>query len=657
MFTVIVTSDASVQFIERYRTLFEPYIDEEKIAICYWNEQGRDIRTALPQLSSLVRDKYEWRCIVALPPYSDIEIQKEAGLYYPASGKNPYDFLCNQEKEPEIKESQVPLIRLAQMLGGVPEPVRSYSFQFVKDENHKAVLRSVPDVEEKQYQKQKEAWKMLEDQYSFECDKPVSLFLLMGRTPYIEEMADLTDCELMSRKETDNSRFWYRNQYPAKARFLIKNCTTYGHAYYKENLFSFWMTVLTLALNEISAGSVEAYKLYHVSASVNRDMVNELFSRYLNRMERLQFQVVHMIEQIKKELQAVNDFEEVSNYAVSVPINYNFALKENMLISSKSIGFAGDCPVPEKKWWSREYERSRESFKRFLWVPRAAVDKGVSFARSCTVMSDEEIYNLSEYQKEQLKGDLGELEAKILSFNMMDTLPAKKFKKEMERTSKAVQASCNKRMTRKSAIISGAIAVTVYMAGYIPDIVNSVILRRGFLKALLLCGGSAAAMTAVVICCLVYFKRKIVVKVADYNEVMKWIKRTVLESAELFQQYLSSVATYMRGKSMLDLLANRTLRASEGIVLLERHQYHLACQINVIQGWLGDFNLAAMPDDGSVIKDYFNVDIPPEENESYYIQSEVEDIFIPETDGSVLKAPYPFITSLDIRREEVFEAL
>ena len=71
MLTVIFYRKSSQPFIDRYKSLFQPYIDKGQIEFCFWDENGRVPKDAFKQLSSIVHGIREWRALVALPPDED----------------------------------------------------------------------------------------------------------------------------------------------------------------------------------------------------------------------------------------------------------------------------------------------------------------------------------------------------------------------------------------------------------------------------------------------------------------------------------------------------------------------------------------------------------------------------------------------------------
>lgn len=653
MLTVIITNDKSAAFIKKYYTFFETHVNSGKIAFCYWNEYGTDYKSALPQLSNIVRGHVHWRAVVALPVNETVE-EKQAQKFQ-STKQNPYDFLENAEENPPVEESRIPLIRLAQMLGGIPLVNRTYITKEVKKEDGSIVYEPVLRESKEELEKQQAEWDRLEAKYSFINDKPDSLFMIMGRIPRTIEIPFITDKEMMERREIDYSRFWSRNRYPAKTRFLVKDCVPRGHAHYGDQIFEFWMTVLTFCLNDNPIGSIEAYKLYTIQTKVNKRGVQELLSKYYNRLSRIRYTAVSTIAQMKEELQASDDSVELDGYTMSIPVNYHLYEDPELYLSSDKIGLANDCPIEEVPWLERVVKQSKEAFQRLLLIPRVALDKACNMARLYSRLPHNEYVSLNEYQLEQLETQLEELEIKVLTFNTYYSFPIQKYKNDMDRAYRSARTTMRKRMTRKLTIGAGVMVGLIYLIGFIPEWINNYIHEstNSTLIGFSMLGVAVLAITGMVT--LICYRKSVKNKISNYNGVVSNALMEMQDSAAKFQDYLTSLCTYMRGRSMVDSLKKKFVKTTEGISILDGHKTHIDAQLRVIKGWMSDFDMTLIPDDGSYVSDYFNFDIPPKENEAYNIQLGDYQLDILAQDGSVAMAPYPFLSDLEIKREEIFE--
>ena len=209
MLTVLIYQKLSQKFIDRYRALFESYEESGQIAFCFWDEHGTDVSSALPELNSIVRGIRQWRAVIVMPQL-DNEDEEE-----PSRPENPFDYLCYEEAEPDVHESNIPLIRLAQMLAGVPLVNKHYSnHRILNDKNQKQMVVDLEE-EEEALEKQQKIWNELNDKYSLPCDRPASIFLFKARTPQNLALPGAKQSDKVRRYESDSSLFWYRNRYPA----------------------------------------------------------------------------------------------------------------------------------------------------------------------------------------------------------------------------------------------------------------------------------------------------------------------------------------------------------------------------------------------------------------------------------------------------------
>lgn len=668
MLTVIIYKKSSQDFIDKYRALFEIYRDQGDIAFCFWDEHGTDIASALPQLSSIVRGERKWKAIVALPME---ESNHESGLennVFEAKKENPFDFFCNAVAEPPVHESKIPLIRLAQMLGGVPLVNRHYENRMVEEtdseegggENNR-IYRKRLKVERREsdyyLDEQQKIWNIINDKYSFTCEKPTYLYLFVAREPQDIEIPLVTDTEVMNRHENDSSLFWYRNRYPAKARFLVQDCSTNGNAHFYEDRFAFWMTVLVLALNDLPTGTLEAYKLYNVKSAVDWEKLHQLFSDYYNRLDGAKLSASRQIIELKKSVQFTGELEELPFYHIDIPVDFEKTKEKGLYISTKNIGLSGNCPIEEEPWFCREVRLRNQKLDKIYRSTRRVLDRSCYTARLSSRVLDEEIHDLDEYQFEEMKEELSELERDILITSINSVFPVKVYTDALDRAEKSAVTSMKKRMYRKKTILAGGLALVVYLAGFLPDIVYQIINGNALLPVLGISLLGCGIMAIVSMCCLFHFRLVIQMKIQDFNGMINNFLSGVRGSGDKFSNYLSKVASYMRGKYMLQALERKSIVSNEGIIMLTRHVEHLRAQMDIISNWLKEFERSPLPDMGEAGRSYidFDFDIPPEKNRQYFLQLDGFNLTVDALDGEKISIPYPFVKGIEVKRERLYE--
>ena len=132
MYSVLIQNQQTADAFAKYHPFFLEALNSNSIGLCKWIETGTSIDTALPELRELTDNKEHWRAIIVR--MEDGEAMKS----FAASKRNPFDFEINQDHDTSVHESEVPLIRLTHMLGGVPAPDMEFKSVEIR-EPHKAV--------------------------------------------------------------------------------------------------------------------------------------------------------------------------------------------------------------------------------------------------------------------------------------------------------------------------------------------------------------------------------------------------------------------------------------------------------------------------------------------------------------------------------------
>lgn len=653
MMTVVLASDEAAPFLEEYNMLFQPFVQEGKVAFCHWNRNGTDFRSAVPELRNIVRGHERWRALVVQPLPERLDGQTLLEEEFASTWDNPFDFLCNASPDAgkEVEESPVPMIRLAQMLGGVPEPIFDYNDEIV--ETPRGEVRStVLSLSVEELEKQRRAWAKLEEKYRFLCDKPAELWLFTAR-----RMDPLRSREKLP-PDSDAARpaaargFALRNRYPTRARFLTMDCSVPDHARCREDEFTFWMMVLTLALNRYEGGRLEPEKLYRIQGSVDTAQLQELFSHYYHRMRRVQKEVDHRTALLRARMEQNRDREELPDYKFTVPVKYREERVEGLTVSGEDVGLASDCPAPELPWWRSCMELSRRALARLLQGPRRALDMSCALARRNARMEGEKLCRLDQYQLDEMEMLLHEEEIEILCSDASGALPVRRFHRWRSAADQATRTNIGRRMTRRMAVSAGAVALAVYLTGFLPELIHA--LRQGADLAWMLyaCGIRLGVVALAGLGALLFFRMGLINKIRDYNGVMGRIQGIVAASCNFFGNYLTQVCTYMRGRSVLDAMRGRSVLLQEGLHQMEKHRAAIARCCSRAEGWMRDFELDILPDMLQGKMEYFNSEIDPEENEVYDLRASREG-YIRDSQGKQLLVPYPFVSSMEIRREEL----
>lgn len=245
----------------RYDFLLDEYAAEGAFELCEWHPEGNSVATVVPDLPQVVVDDEPWRAIV-VADLRDKGIAAKDDRHF----DNPFDYPESYERgvDAALEESSRPVVRLAQMLGGLPEKAviawpdiegmkeglvggaASQAASHDPDERPNALgvtLRGI-DID---YPATDGRYDLL-DRYRLGVVRPESIVLITPRTVdedlAVEKTAEIAQAQKQAEKHKQellvlaNERaltpeeraqlegetplgFWQRNDYPASARFIV----------------------------------------------------------------------------------------------------------------------------------------------------------------------------------------------------------------------------------------------------------------------------------------------------------------------------------------------------------------------------------------------------------------------------------------------------
>lgn len=654
MLTVIITTDDSDSFLHEYSTLFLPFQQEGQIAFCHWNPAGKDYKSALPELSGLVAAQTEWRALVALIQREDDLDQEQE---FPAELDNPFDFCCNGRQDGyEVEESNIPLIRLAQMLGGVPEPIYEFADDLVQQpETGRWMRDTVLKTTRESIRQQRIKWSVLEDKYQFSGPKPCAVWFLVSR-PYPASRVRKKNQEQDSPEPKKDLSFAQRNRYPARARFFTMDCmgSRYGRGTLEE--FRFWMAALTLAINDYDGGRVEPEKLYQIHLDLSTEQWRKLLSDYCNRLSRIR----RMMERRASALRTRAHQEEppkeqeLPDFTFKVTVAMDPVNSSELQVEDGDLGLSRDCPEDELDWWGRSVRQSGRAMEKLLMAPRRALDQACLYAHRNSSVAPIQVRKLDLYQQEELEHLLMEEEIALFQTNADEALPLGRIRRDRRKADRQVRETIGGRMSRRMTTIAGVAALLLYLAGFVPEWIRARMQGAELGPILLACAIRLGILAVVGLLTLLWFRHGLRRKVGDYNAVMRTLGTKINAMCEFYSGYLTQICTYMRGRGALDLIQSRTVAVQEQTDRMERHIRALDRCCRQTISWMESMGLERMEDEHSGQPEYFNVEIPPEENEAYELRTR-RSILKRDRSGRQIRVPYPFVQGLEFEREELFK--
>ena len=647
MYTVIIQSPETAQLSRDYRRLFfEEHISRGELNFCSWIKSGDSVDTAVPALYDLVAGKREWRAII-------VQTEKDRLAAPPTRANNPFDFLENDHHNPfEVQESRVPLIRLTQLLGGVPEPEIRYDREEKTDEYGRVQSVFVPDKQ--QHRAAMEVHAELSERYQFVENRPREILVVSSRQNVDTSESEI-DAAWRTKLETESSEFWSRNGYPSTCRFLTCDVLNERHSLYPGSIFRLWSTVLLLALNQIDASSLQAYRLYNVGLELDREKLSGAFSRYAAKLRSIGMSLDEADANRESiESQAAQKAPEMST---EVTVNFNTKHSSELMVDTKPLGLVTDKPRDERDYWGERYRRATGALNELLRMPGRILDVAADETRRRGSYDPEEVTILNRYQRSDLLERMEESYFGTLAARAALGLNVKRRQKERSVIDRQVRRRIAQRLSGKRAGIIAGITAGAIALGSLPYLVGA---GKVGGKALLWALGLVVIMLAVAgvfgLAELWIQRREMADAMEDHNRSMHDVLRELQVGAQHYTDYFSCLATFLRGRSYLDQEQELLNSLANVEKLRQGHRRAIQKCLGLVRIWsaaLGATVEASLVERGD---DGFDPGVPPEENLAYRFESTVGGRNIPlNNTGELLFAPYDFIRGIKLEREELFD--
>ena len=646
MYSVLIQNSKTIDSFLRYRPFFAEALTAGQIGICRWNEFGRTIETALPELSSLTDDKEEWRAIIVR--HTDDHDMSA----FESADNNPYDFEVNRDL-PGFEENEVPLVRLTQMLGGVPPVEVSFEAEVIQEE-HMQPRTVYHPVKNAELIRQRDA---LAEFYEFDGRKPSSILIIsMRRKPdQDEKLAHEADQAWKKKKESWSSEFWKRNQYPSACRFLVYDYEFHGPVQREADDFNFWLSVLLLSLNKVDASTLQAYRLYTVRTILDKDAMKRVFQEQADLL-RDSKKVIQ--KEIRKQIEGRLVFEEeLPDYRLDVPVVLNLPKRGDIEVSPRSFPFLSEGQLADFSVWRTEKNRIEEHLVRSVRSANRSLDQTAARMRNNLDIDEAEAEPLNRYQVEDLTRETDQLYRDIVK--MQGSLPTEDVSADPKivQVTNEIQDELSKRVMKGPVLFVGVMtAVLLVMAAFpaVIRLVNGTENRLTGILIMIIFGAAAAAIDAIII--LALQKRYLNKLILRYDQIIADAFNELEDDADQYTKYLSSIASHSRGIAHLDMSSR--LQITE-----EEQKDDRFVHIRAINAFLGrlkqwgkaqhlNLDLESRRPDSRITVD---TTVSPADNKLYVFEAGKYSPVEINHSGLTMQSPYSFTKKIEILREELYD--
>lgn len=642
-YSVIISNSKTMEAFSRYQPLFSDALNSDRIGVCKWSESGTTIDSALPELRNLTDDKEEWRAVIVR--YIDDNCM-DAWEYMPY---NPYDFLINSKDGEDIKENEIPLVRLTQLLGGIPAPEVKFKAEIIKEE-HKAPRTVYTPIIDKERERK---YQSLARKYRFDGKAPSSIIMVsIRKNHHIDETIASTE---LFHKESESSEFWKRNQYPSICRFVVYDIKEQGPIQKEADDFNFWLSILLLSINDIDPAALQAYRLYRIKTVMQKEQMKESFQEIADRLRDAKNSIN---KEIKQDIEnQICEIKPVPDYRINIPVVVKLPSIFEMEVQEKSFRFLPKDINSDLASWKRQREEIEEDMVNSVRMVERVLDQTADKMRDNCSFNEEEVEQLNKYQEEDMNREINGLYHNIVS--LQGILPKDNLASnpEMEEITKEVKKCLITRVLRDQAVFVYTFVFLLFFAAMIPSAAQ--ILKgekTNYISWILVFASGIVFSGLVALLNLFGQKMKLNKLIQTYNQYIKTAFVKFTENTDDYVDYMSSIASHARGASYISLSARKKHYKNEEHFSRYKHLKAINILLSKMKAWSEayhlDIDFVSKRPEARMEVDTL---LTPIENKLYSFDSGRSYPIGLNNSGMNIESPFAFANKLEIIREELYD--
>lgn len=646
-YTVIIQSQRTMESFSQYQLLFADAVRSGRIGVCKWIESGTTVETALPELSSLTDDKQEWRAVIVR--YADGDCMEAYGT----AARNPYDFEINRDGEEQRGESPVPLVRLTQMLGGVPPREIQFRTEVVR-EAHKAPRTVYVPIEDGERER---VYRELVRKYRFDGKLPASVLLVTVRdSGYRDE--ERLDRSWEPHRESESSEFWKRNHFPSGCRFLVYDFKAQGPIQREADSFGFWYAVMLLSTNEWDSGTIQAYRLYTVRTVMDRPAMTQAFQDLADRLRDAKRSLERSIRQDIED--GIYGEEPLPEYRMEVSVPVRSPDLEACLPSSGPFRLLSAGVATDVANWTGQRKKAEETLEASVRSAGRALDQTADRLRDTYTLTEDMVTPLNPYQEEDIRRELEECYSEVVE--LQGKLPDEDVSRDegLQEAARSVWEYLLGRVERLAALAGPALAAVLLALAAAPAVVERIADKTGSAAVI------AAAVGGIVLCALLaaalallWQKLRLDRLIRRYVRLLKEAFNELTEQAGDYSTYMSRIGSHQRGSSYLDVSTRKKGRSGAEHSMKYRHITAINLLLGKLRKWGKAYRLEVdyttpRPENPAQAVEV-DVTAAPMDNRAYAFDAQTVYPVAVNRSGMWMESPYPFAGRIEIVREELYD--
>jgi len=668
--------------------VFRPFEEEGQLVFCTWHQDdlARTLDQAVPELGESIKGKDEWRAVVLGTGF-----EPSAHIDY-LTRDNPFDFAMQAHTAEgatpgspfQFTESPFPLVRLTHMLQGFPRlSPKSYAADpcFLDSDGNRVYLsdylaQATTDDEfrmaEERFQEaaatgydpqtQFQAQWPTPDQrrqheellrfYEPQQTRPTEMVALAPRIRRVDDESGDVGRAWAPEDAHRPSQFVARNNYPALCRFAVYDLEPQGHSRSDLEELCFALGALTVAVNDVPAGGLQADRLYRMDVAIDKEAAAEFWNEHLGLLVDIR---QYADKGLTPTVPRLRSAQQAPAEHAKVLVDLDELKGESLRVKETGYSLAADWPASESSEWQDSTDALHRKAARFSREPPRALLQAVATTRSKMSQRLEDSEPLTPIEILELEESLTERSNGLVRRPEQVRNGPETLESIIAHHDCGIRDNMSERLDVRTISIIGAVVLGAWIAALLPYLAMATFEGGvNFGESLLVATALLGVLVLVGYLCLEVYRRTLVRMIKEFNTALRLHVAETIRSAQEDAQYLSELVAFTLGKRRLAVEQERDAQRRGNQQRLRKLRQTVEDRIEMEKSLVKSVDRAVrITPNGHALSVLDGSGLSRVERVMQWPHGLTTCEF--NHSGDVIRAPYPFIERLTVEALALFE--
>ena len=696
MFTVLIAEKKYIDAIRQENKLFfEPFLSKKDFAFCVWNTEGQTLNESVPELFDIVARKKEWRAVIIHSadteqlkkqnPYDLVDNSRVTTLVKPhdrptdgepweewlEAWEDYYSEITPLKEEVFQSAFQFPLQRLSTWLCFRPADyvledvaekmdVDEWAIDTIEGNDLKPNVQ-LEKMEVNQYRLELRMKEKLRRSFTGEQSinicYPVEICCISERIT--ENGFFDPDSYWTVRSSNDYSAFVDRNMFFDKMRFMVFDVLPATHREHRVDMLRFLHAVMIFVTNKTPDSAMQARRLYVLESENDETPLYSLVTSFEKKLVDTGKEIENEIEHIRSEIPDSPTDQEVEAIFCSpadVSVTLDKSCDTDALFVEKNFGLSGTCPNDEVSVWNENFRKAKKSLSYIVKQQERSVRKSINKLNLLSEVGEKDVSRLTSFQMDDVREYTENAEDEIVSELPQDFSAMSAYSKVMNEKNSEVRRMLERRMSRKTTVVLGAICLGLFLLCFLPLVFSNAGNAKTISTAFLLICAVLGSVSVLMLVSLFFLRNSLLNAIQSFNNQMKDILNDISSAMQKYSKYLSAVCNARRGHTVLRYAETNLDEYTKSIRIRKKHQEDIRRKRAYLLEEYGDFIMDQSYCDAAMSRPY-DYDFSQKVEYSYpapFLAGDFRQIeFL--VSGNYITVPSSYVKNLLIRAEEIYD--